>query len=172
MKKTTELHKAVEKLDVTLCNTIIDAHPKSVLELSDEGDTPLHVLLKKIFSVHPNKYAEKDVYAYGMLVKKMMNARQEMSQYIHSLVTLCYFEDIHFSGCYPSTRHAIAVTLPQILCALSASACSTHQEDPSDEINAKQLEDVARYTLGDSDLADSVMVDRLLIDLYQKSYIK
>lgn len=172
MKKKTELHKAAEKLDVTLCNTIIHAYPKSVLELNDEGHTPLHVLLKKIFSVHPNTYAEKDVYAYGLLVRKMINANQEMFQYIQSLVPLCYFEEKHFSGSYLSLGHAIAITLPQILCALSSSASPAYQKNPSDEIDAKQLEDVARYTLGDSDLADSMMVDRLLIELYQKSYIK
>lgn len=163
MKKTTELHKAAERLDVALCNTLIDAHPKSVLTLNDEGYTVLHTLLKKIFSVHPKNYSEKDINSFASLVRKMMNAAEGMSEYVQSLVTLCYFEEVHFSGCYPTERHVTAVTLPQILCAFDPLTSPKNQEVP--------LEDFVRYQMGDADLADEIMLDRLLIEAYQKSYI-
>lgn len=178
MKTTTELHNAAEKLDVTLCNTLIDAHPKSVLALNDKGDTPLHVLLKKIFSVHPNKYQQQEIHSHAMLVRKMMNASEEMLQHIPSLITRCYFEEIHFSGSYPSKREVIAVTHPQILGAFNSSinlknlVSVSDGAELSDENDAKRLEDFARYQMGDKGLADEIMVDRLLIEMYQKSFIK
>ena len=79
-------------------------------------------------------------------------------------------------------RRVTAITIPQVLNVLisnlnvsnEASNSSEDQEDAKEEAkyDAKALEDYARYQMGDAALADEIMLDRLLIETYQKSYIK